>query len=132
MNALAVDLHAQGIRHIVLVPYGTLGLFPLAAIPVTIPGKGERRLGDTDLFEITLSPSARTLVIARQRLAQADLSERTTIFAAGNPDPVPAGMARLEWAQAEAEQWEKTAKQRGFTRQRLAPKDMLKVTLPAP
>jgi CHAT domain-containing protein/tetratricopeptide (TPR) repeat protein len=99
LHAVAQYLHRRGIHRVALVPYGSLALFPLTAVLVTVDGR-QQYLGD--LFELTIVPSARSLEIAKQRAANMDPRQRPAIVAVGDPAPLPAGVCQLKFAEAEA------------------------------
>ncbi|HEU5375836.1 MAG TPA: CHAT domain-containing protein, partial [Ktedonobacteraceae bacterium] len=88
LNELATALMAQGVRKIRLVPYVRMGLFPLAAVNIQIPGRPSCRFGD--FFELTFVPNARTAEVARER-AEALAKKRQTFLFGGNPQPLATG-----------------------------------------
>jgi CHAT domain-containing protein/tetratricopeptide (TPR) repeat protein len=95
MAPLARRLQELGFSAFALIPGGLLSLLPLHAA----------RYSDgylLDEFEISFSPSARTLAHCHNRLARARTAQ-PTLFAVGNPLPPPRGFLPLNFARAEVE-----------------------------
>ncbi|HEY4034015.1 MAG TPA: CHAT domain-containing protein, partial [Ktedonobacteraceae bacterium] len=109
ISQLAKLLYSQGIRKVSFVLYGPPGLLPISSVLVTLDDNKRYRL--RDLFEITVTPGARALQVAKQRAIEADKrrklpikeQKRPLIVAAGDPQPLPLGIRGLKYAQAEAD-----------------------------
>jgi CHAT domain-containing protein len=108
MSDVSQVLYKQGIHKIILIPYRGLSLFPLSAVQVSLFDEKIQRLGD--IFEITIAPSARAAEVAHERAAMLDRVRRPLLLTVGNPEPLPAGVPRLPYAQAEAEATYRIAK----------------------
>lgn len=133
LNTLAATLSARGIQKIWLLPYGRLGLFPLPAVRIQLPGRPASYLGD--LFECAFVPGARAAEIARKN-AQAQAKRRPTFLLGGNPQPLAgdADLKDLPFAAAEAETIYGLARRAGYPSSSLyylAPHEMKKEVIAA-
>ncbi len=130
LSELANWLRRQQIHKATLIPYGRLNFFPLPAVPVTTEDGEEVRL--SDLFEVTLAPSAQVLKVVKQRVANFDKTDRPQILSAGNPEPLATGFSPLPFAKAEAQNTLRIASRLGagpvccLTDNQVAKKDVLK------
>lgn len=95
MAPLAQRLHNLGLKRIILVPTGLLGLLPLHAATL---GEGS---AFQDKFEIAYTPSARALAASRS-VRENILNKPKSCLAIGNPLPTDYGS--LNWARIEAEE----------------------------
>lgn len=124
VSDLCSELERRNITRVVVIPYGRLALFPLPAVLV---GAGKRL---SERLEVTLAPSARSYVIARERALRADRERaiqapgrtRQLMLAVGNPLPLPFGMrspgvyrGSLAFAAAEADSMHTIASALGYT-----------------
>lgn len=101
LNTLAEMLVALRIQTVRLIPYGWLGLFPLPAAFISLPGQRKQTFGD--IFEVTFVPSARAADIVHHRVQQTPSSAPVELLLAGNPQPRRVGVRDLPYADAEAE-----------------------------
>ncbi|HKD75857.1 MAG TPA: CHAT domain-containing protein, partial [Ktedonobacterales bacterium] len=109
LTTMAHDLHQMGIHALAIVPYGRLAMLPL---PGVLIGQAQR-LGE--IFDITLTPAARTLEVARDRMQALDATHQT-ILAAGNPWPLAWDGGNLAYAEAEADTIKRTAERYQLSR----------------
>ncbi len=114
LNELAALLLARGIRRVMLVPYGRLGLFPLSAVRIELPKRPVSYLGE--LFEFTVVPGAYAATVARRR-AQELSKKRQKWLIGGNPLPLAADhkLGDLPFATAEAETVYRLARRAGYS-----------------
>jgi CHAT domain-containing protein len=132
MNELVTTLQRQGMRRVALIPYGRLSLFPLPAVMTVDTLHNSHHARMSDLFEVTLAPSAHAYTYARTRAAEADRERagqastrtRNRILAIGNPLPLPYGMrsatiynGNLAFAAAEADGLRRIAQAFGHGRE---------------
>jgi len=107
LNAVAEKLQRQGIQRVAIVPYGYLGNFPLSAIEISTSASAQNAPTQLfgSLFEVTITPSARSLAVARRRAAATASRGTRSILAVGNPLPLPKGEGFIElpFAAVEAE-----------------------------
>ncbi len=74
----------------------------MPAVHVDLPdGKGKAHF--SDLFTVTLAPSARAKEMALMRISAKAETARPLILTVGNPQPLPQGIGSLPFAQAEAD-----------------------------
>ncbi len=99
LSTLAQALQQLGIHALAIVPYGRLALFPLPSVLIRFYDQTQR-LGE--IFDVTLTPAARTLEVARDRMQTSDTTHQT-ILAAGNPWPLAWEGGNLTYAEAEAD-----------------------------
>lgn len=115
VNELAAVLYERGVHKMILVPYDRMGLFPLAAVRIRIPGRPVCALGD--LFELTVVPNARAAEIARERATALSRRRQAFLFG-GNPQPLAAGTdlpsTSLPFAAAEVETAYRLARAFGY------------------
>jgi CHAT domain-containing protein len=131
LNELAATLYARGVRRVLLVPYGRLGLFPLSSVRIQIPHRSACYLGE--LFEFTFVPSARAAEIARERV-KAYAKKRPALLIGGNPQPLTKdrNLGDLPFATAEADTIYRLARGAGYSSMRLhhlVPGEMKKDTV---
>jgi len=101
LNEVASILQRWDLQDVTLIPYGTLSLFPLPAVPVQQSDGSPRRLGE--LFDVTVAPAARAKEMARERVEALDRLMRPLLVTVGNPYPLPQSVSNLPYAQAEAD-----------------------------
>jgi CHAT domain-containing protein len=112
LEQLVTWLLEDGIDKLRLIPYGWLGLFPWPAVLIPRADGPSRHL--SELFsEVTVTPAARSLEIAQQRLI-AQGRQRRTLFIAGNPEPHPPH-EDLPYALAEATTVQRIARTHGHS-----------------
>ncbi|MCL4299215.1 MAG: CHAT domain-containing protein [Anaerolineae bacterium] len=87
-------------RSVILIPTGRLALLPLHA--ATYPVNGEERVF-LDEFTVTYAPSARTVSHSRA-VVPVYPNGPSTLFAIGNPLPLPEGVQPLAFARVEVEE----------------------------
>ncbi len=87
-------------RSVILIPTGRLALLPLHA--ATYPVNGQKRTFLNE-FAVTYAPSASALSHSRAAVL-VHPNGSSTLFAIGNPLPLPEGIQPLAFAQAEVEE----------------------------
>lgn len=128
LNDVAHALVERELYKITIIPYGRLGLFPLAAVQIKQSDDSNYYLGDR--FEITYSPSAYVAAISHRRANEAmqlPVSSQT-IVTAGNPQPqpLPRQFKNLPYASAEADTLRKIAASSGYPVVHLPPLQITK------
>jgi CHAT domain-containing protein/tetratricopeptide (TPR) repeat protein len=98
---LAATCRSAGVRRVVIIPCGLLGVLPLhaALIPGASPDAALAPLSDT--ARISYAPSAQVWIASVER-ARAQAPARPEALLIGNPLPLPAGWASLRGAEREA------------------------------
>ncbi|GLV54417.1 hypothetical protein KDH_12640 [Dictyobacter sp. S3.2.2.5] len=113
MTDVVACLLQDHVRKVHFVPYGVLGLLPLPSVQVSINGM-EPQPTSAFFEEITILPSARSLELSHTLQSRPE-RKRQTLFLAGNPTPLPSGIATLQYAEPEAETIKRVAQQYGYT-----------------
>ncbi|HZS75905.1 MAG TPA: CHAT domain-containing protein [Ktedonobacteraceae bacterium] len=113
LDNVAEHLQKHNIQDVTLIPYGFLGLFPLPAVPVWNGNGARKRLGE--LFITTISPSAQAKAVSLARAQALDRTSRPLLLNAGNPQPLPATISSLPYAQTEADSVRRIADAYGYS-----------------
>jgi CHAT domain-containing protein len=101
LTQLAVSCRSTGVRHVVIVPCGLLGVLPLhaALVPDSTAEAVVAPLQDS--VRVSYAPSAQVWLTCRERARLQSVSSPKALLI-GNPLPLPAGWASLKGAAREA------------------------------
>jgi len=99
---LASHCRAAGIRRLVLIPCGLLGLLPLHAALVSSTSGGEEMVPLIDVVQVSYAPSARIWEAGRRHRVGSH-AEKVEALIVGDPQPQPEGMPPLPGARDEAQ-----------------------------
>jgi hypothetical protein len=101
ITTLAAACRTWGLRRLVIIPCGLLGLLPLHAALVPTPDGGDIRVPLQDIGRVSYAPSARVWLASRQRALSIPNTTAPDVLVVGNPLP-QIGAASLPGAEEEA------------------------------